>query len=130
MKTLFLVNPKSGRGKPAKRWPEIRDGFRAESWTFDVAFTESRGHATLLARSALMEGFELIVAVGGDGTVDEVVNGMMADGKAVNPAASLGIIPCGTGNDLARMLGLPRETLRASRHLARSNQTRLIRSEE
>ena len=126
MKTLFIVNPKSGGGKPARRWPETREVFRAENWTFEVAFTESRGHATQLTRVALKDGFEAIVAVGGDGTVYEVVNGMMADGKAVNPAASLGIIPCGTGNDLARMLGLPRETLAAALHLARSNQSRLI----
>ena len=57
MKTLFIVNPKSGGGKPARRWPEIREIFRAEDWTFEVAFTESRGHATLLTRSALKDGF-------------------------------------------------------------------------
>ena len=65
-------------------------------------------------------------AVGGDGLVNEVVNGMFTDGNAVNPQASLGIVPCGTGNDLARMLGLPRETLAAARHLARSQRTRVL----
>ena len=79
-----------------------------------------------MARQALSDGFEWIVAVGGDGVVNEVVNGLMANGKAVRPQAALGIIPCGTGNDLARMLGLPRDTLATARHLAQSKQSRLI----
>ena len=116
MKTLFIVNPKSGRGKPGRLWPQISDVFRTQDWRFDVAFTEGRGHGKTLARQALQDGSELIIAVGGDGVVNEVVNGMMADGKAVNPRATLGIIPCGRGNDLARMLGSPRETLAAARH--------------
>jgi len=93
--------------------------------SFEVVFTQGRGHGIALARRAVTDGVDLIVAVGGDGTVCEVVNGMMAGGE-VKPAITLGIIPCGTGNDLARMLGLPRETLAAARHLARSNQSRLI----
>jgi YegS/Rv2252/BmrU family lipid kinase len=126
MKTMFLVNPRSGRGAAGARWPLIREIFQAENRTFDVAFTQSRGHGAALARAALQDGFELMVAVGGDGTVHEVINGMMADGRAVHPQASLGIIPCGTGNDLARMLELPRKSLAAARHLARSSQSRLI----
>ncbi len=126
MKTFFIVNPRSGRGKPGRLWPQISEVFRAQDRTFEVAFTERRGHGKALARQALQDGFELIVAVGGDGVVNEVVNGMMADGKAVNPQATLGIVPCGSGNDLARMLGLPRETLAAARHLAQSSQSRLI----
>ena len=126
MKTMFLVNPRSGRGAAGAQWPRIRDIFQAENRAFDIAFTQRRGHGAALARAALQDGFELIVAVGGDGTVHEVVNGMLADGRAVNPQASLGIIPCGTGNDLARMLELPRQALAAARHLARTSQSRLI----
>jgi YegS/Rv2252/BmrU family lipid kinase len=59
--------------------------------------------------------------------INEVVNGLLTAG---NPEARLGIIPCGTGNDLARMLGLPRETFAAAEHLARSNQTRMIDAAE
>lgn len=67
------------------------------------------------------------MAVGGDGLVNEVVNGLLA---AKNPAARLGIVPCGTGNDLARMLGLPRDAFAAAQHLARSSQTRMIDAAE
>ena len=126
MKTLFLVNPKSGRGKPARLWPQISEVFRAQNRSVEVAFTEHRGHGQTLARQALHDGFELIVAVGGDGLVSEVVNGMLAEGKDVNSRPVLGIIPCGSGNDLARMLGLPGETLAAARHLAQSHRSRLI----
>lgn len=126
VKTIFIVNPRSGRGKPAKLWPQISEAFRAQHRSFAVAFTEGRGHAQTLARQALQDGFDLVMAVGGDGVVNEVVNGMMADGKVVSAQAALGIIPCGSGNDLARMLGLPRETLAAARHLARSDRSKLI----
>ena len=126
MKALFIVNPKSGRGKPAECWPRIAEIFRNENQPFDVAFTQHRGHAATLARDARRVGAGLVVAVGGDGVVNEVVNGLCADGDTGSSTTSLGIIPCGTGNALARMLGLPRETLAAARHLALSRQTRTI----
>lgn len=125
-KTLFIINPKSGRGKPAKCWPLIAGIFREANWNFDAAFTEHRGHALTLARKAAENGVGAIFSVGGDGTVHEIVNGLFNDGKAINPQLSLGILPCGTGNDLARLLGLPRETLAAARHLAASTRSRLI----
>ena len=68
-----------------------------------------------------------VIAVGGDGLVSEVVNGLLA---AQNQKARLGIIPCGTGNDLARMLGLPRDIFAAAQHLTRSKQTRMIDAAE
>lgn len=127
MKTFFVINPKSGRGKPAQCWPRLREIFSAAKWNFSVAFTESRGHAVTLARDAVQNGFERIVAVGGDGSVNEVVNGLLS---APNSQARLGILPCGTGNDLARMLGLPRDTFAAAQHLAHSKKTRMIDAAE
>lgn len=125
-KAHFIINPTSGRGKPAKCWPRIQEIFRAENWEFDATFTQRPGEASEIARQAAKNGFELIVPVGGDGTIHEVVNGLFADGKAINPQATLGLIPSGTGNDLARVLGLPRETLAAARHLATSKRSRAI----
>lgn len=127
MKTLFIVNPKSGRGKPAQCWPRLKEIFSATNCNFSVAFTESRGHAIALSRSAIHNGVEQLIAVGGDGLVNEVVNGLLS---AKNPETRLGIIPCGTGNDLARMLRLPRDTFAAAQHLARSKQTRVIDAAE
>ncbi len=107
-----------------KRWPRIEERLRALNFPFEAVFTERRGHATLLARAALDAGFDLIVAVGGDGTVNEVLNGLVVDGKAIQPAAALGIITSGTGGDFARTAGLPRDMLAAAEHLARATGTR------
>ncbi len=135
MKTLLIVNPTAARGKMHKRWPQIQAVLQAEHFPFEVAFTERRGHATALARTAVDTGCELIVAAGGDGTLNEVVNGMLSsplknagplNGQPVNPAAILGVIPSGTGSDFVRSAGLPHDTLAAAKHLAHAAGTRPI----
>ncbi len=126
MKTLLIVNPMSARGKMRKRWPEIQAVLQAERFPHEVAFTERRGHGIALARAAVEGGIELVVAVGGDGTLNEVVNGMFVDGKPLNPAAILGVIPSGTGSDFVRTVGLPRDALVAARRLAHASGTRPI----
>lgn len=72
----------------------------------EVRRTERRGHASRIAGEAVREGFDAVVAAGGDGTVHEVVNGLLAEAGA-GPVPRLGIVPLGTGNDLARSLGIP-----------------------
>ncbi len=126
MKTQLIVNPMSARGKMQKRWPQIQAVLQAEHFPYEVAFTERRGHAIALARAAVEAGFELVVAVGGDGTLNEVVNGMFVDGRPLNPAVLLGVIPSGTGSDFVRTVGLPHEALAAARQLAHATGTRAI----
>ena len=115
----LIVNPEAANGAVGKNWPRIRDFLQAEGARFDAALTEKPGHATQLARQALDDGYRTIVAVGGDGTVNEVINGLVVEGS-VDPEATLGIIPWGTGADFARMLGIPRDYMEACRHLLRS----------
>lgn len=127
MKTKLIVNPASARGAQsvAARFPQIESTLRAEDFPFDAVLTERRGHATELARAALDAGYDLIVAVGGDGTLNEVVNGMVTqDGTARNPNAVLGVISSGTGSDFVRTAGIPREMIAAAKRLARAAQTR------
>ena len=125
MPTKLIVNPASARGKMRERWRAIGATLRAENFAFDYVFTERQGHAIELTRAALDAGCDLVVAVGGDGTLNEVVNGMVTqDGKAINSNAALGVIPSGTGGDFARTAGIPRDPLAAARHLARATQTR------
>ena len=96
----------------ASSWPDITDGLRKPGVSFDFAFTNGPGDATWLAEDALRRGVTTVVAVGGDGTAHEVVNGFFErDPDAVipiNPDARFGLIPCGTGGDLARALELGR----------------------
>ena len=125
MKTELIVNPTSARGTMQKRWHEVQATLRAEGFEYQAVFTERAGHATELAHAALDAGFDLIVAVGGDGTTYEVVNGMLgADGKAINPNAALGIITNGTGADFVRSSGITREMLASAKQLAHATTTR------
>lgn len=116
METKLIVNPVAGGGTVGRRWPRIRRLLEREGLKFDASLTEGVGHATELARQALEAGYRTVVALGGDGTVNEVVNGLMAAGAA-DPQVTLGIIPGERGNDLARTLGIPFGYVEACRRL-------------
>jgi len=114
----LIVNPVAANGAVGRNWPHIRDFLQAEGAEFDAVLTEEPGHATRLARQALDDGYRTIVAVGGDGTVNEVLNGLVVEGT-VDPEVALGIIPWGTGADFTRSLGIPRDYMEAGRKLLR-----------
>ena len=122
--TVVIVNPKSQGGRLGKRWPELADTLQRQ-FPFDDVHTQRAGHATELVREALRGGAERIVAIGGDGTVNEVVNGFFEDGKPIAPHASFALIPFGTGGDFRRTLGIPVETLDAAKLIA-ANHVRAI----
>ena len=102
-KTFIIVNPAAARGKTRTRWAQLEGVLRAAGIHFDSALTQAPGHATELAAQAEQQGYDMVACMGGDGTLNEVVNGLMA--SAAPPA--LAIIPCGTGSDFARALKLP-----------------------
>lgn len=105
MRTFFVVNPRSANGRTGKRWLEINAKIaRALSGTAH-AFTQRPMDAAALTARALKEGYRCIVAVGGDGTINEVVNGFFEDRKLLSPGACLGVIPQGTGGDFRRTFG-------------------------
>ena len=105
---LIIVNPRSADGRTGRRWAEIERGLRARIPAFDLAFTERPGHATDIAREATAR-YDRIALVGGDGTLNEVVNGLIADDRPLRPDLALGIIPRGTGGDFVRSVGIPRD---------------------
>jgi YegS/Rv2252/BmrU family lipid kinase len=107
LKTKVIVNPESNRGRTRKRWAEIRDGLRHFVREFKVEFTEKPLHATDIAREAIKDGTELVIGVGGDGTMNEIANGFYEDRRIINPEATLGLVPSGTGCDLVRSLNIP-----------------------
>ncbi len=101
-----IVNPAAHKGGAAKRWLAIEAELSARLGSFKPRFTQAPGHATELARGALAEGARRIVAVGGDGTVNEVLNGLLdSSGRLTASDAVLSPIPAGTANELCRALG-------------------------
>ena len=101
---VFLVNPASGAGSTGRRWPEIAHRAAGAGLAGDTVFSERPGHLTELAREAAGRGARLLVVVGGDGSVNEVVNGI---GELDDPP-ELAIIPRGTGWDFVRTFSIPR----------------------
>lgn len=98
---FYVINPISG-GKNKKDFPQIlKKNLDISKIEYDFAFTESRHHATELARQAVANGFEFVVAVGGDGTVNETAQAL------IGTSAVLGIVPMGSGNGLSRHLSIP-----------------------
>lgn len=106
MKTFVIVNPASSGGATRKHWSVMREKLSLALPEFDWAYTESRGHAPLLTKKALMAGYDRIIAVGGDGTVNEVINGFFQGDNLIFPEAVLGVLDAGTGGDFRRNIGL------------------------
>jgi diacylglycerol kinase (ATP) len=107
-KTKVIVNPIASGGKAGGLWPQLQELLVRGGLQFDAELTQRRGHATQIARTALDAGFRNFVSLGGDGTVNEIVNGLIVDGQP-NPDATLSIIPSGTGSDFVRILGISRD---------------------
>jgi len=124
-RTVLVVNPKSQGGRLGKRWTEIADTI-GRAFPFDEAITEGPGDATRLAREALRGGAERVVAIGGDGTINEVVNGFFDDqGKAIAPEASFAVIPYGTGGDFRRTVEMPTELAAAAKVIAANHRRKI-----
>ncbi|HEY2074513.1 MAG TPA: diacylglycerol kinase family protein [Gaiellaceae bacterium] len=104
MSTVFLVNPASDNGATGKRWPELAHRASVLGLHGETLLSERPGHLIELAERAARDGAELVVAVGGDGTLNETVNGLM---KAGGGGPELATIPLGTGMDFVRTYGIP-----------------------
>ena len=113
-KVLFIINKFSGTGYQSQLEGRILDACRDANVECTIEFTQGPRHATELARSGTREDFNLIVAVGGDGTMNEVAQGL------VNSPVAMGIIPRGSGNGLARHLGTPLHVEKAAQMLFQS----------
>lgn len=109
MRTLFIVNPAAGHGRAGARWEKARTLAQRIYPDLELARTEKPGHGRELARAATAAGAELIVAVGGDGTVGEVIDGYLAVSESVRRNTILTTFPAGSGCDFANHMGIPRE---------------------
>jgi len=117
-RTIMIVNPSSANRSTGRKWPGTRKiietAFRER---FDVVFTEAPLHAIELTRNHLQRGYEMVVAVGGDGLINEVVNGFFEAGQNLFPRAVLGILSVGSGSDFIKTLGWNRDVFRGARRL-------------
>lgn len=118
---LVIVNPKSAAGSTREKWSAIASDLRSHFGAFQAAFTRSPGDGIRIASRAAGEGRDLIIACGGDGTINEVANGILMSGRDVE----LGIFPSGTGGDFRRTIGMPLSPREAARAL-RTGRTRKI----
>lgn len=123
LRTMFVVNPTAAAGATRSRWQVIEAEARRHLNDYEVVMTRHGGHATTLTRGALQAGFQQVVAVGGDGTINEVVNGFFAEGEPIAPQAVFAIIAQGTGCDFVKTLypddDLPRACARLAGHATR-----------
>lgn len=122
---LVIVNPVAGRGAGQRLAPAAVQMLHQHGLSFDVVYTERPGHAVELARRAAASGYQTVVALGGDGTSNEVLNGLLQAQEAGQGDAAFGALCVGTGNDLAYGVGIPLELKAGCAALARG-RTRMI----
>jgi len=115
---MLIVNPKSANGTVGRNWTkidkEIGRGLKTE---YDVRFTERQGHATSIAQQSIKDGYNLLVAVGGDGTINEVVNGFFDEDRCLNASAVLAVMSIGTGSDFVKTLEFPTSPLECAERI-------------
>ncbi len=120
MKFVFIVNPKAGGLAAARRRRRLLDALTSSELEFVIKLTEHRHHALELARAAADEG-SAAIAVGGDGTAHEVASGVIESGRGT----PFGVLPCGTGNDFAKMLVLPESPVKTADFLTKGSVERV-----
>lgn len=122
-RVFVILNPAAGRGRARRAWRTVEPALLDAGMAFEMAVEERPQLAIGLAADAARRGVDVIAAVGGDGTVHEVVNGILTSGAEPRPA--LAIIPGGTGNDFARGVGIPKDPLAAGRLLLDGTRRRI-----
>ena len=123
---LIIANPQSAGGALGRRWDDISGTLTGILGPLDHRFTTGPGDGARQSRRALTEGRELVVAMGGDGTISEVADGFFDEqGEPVNDDAALGVLPFGTGGDFIRTVRLPRKLEDAARQLAAGRRRRI-----
>ena len=111
---LIIVNPNAGAGKCRKDWPVIEKILKLKNFRYQAVFTERKFHAIILTRNLIQKGFSKIIVAGVDGTLNEVIIGIFAQKICETSDITIGMIPVGTGNDWARMFGIPSDYSKAA----------------
>jgi len=115
----IIVNPVAGSGKPLRKLDELRHYLNLANLDYDVEFTHEPLEAVNLAQKDVHDGYDVVAAFGGDGTINEVVNGL------IGSDVTLGVIPCGSGNDFARSLNISKN-IKAAVDVLKKGKTKFI----
>ncbi len=107
MKWFFIVNPNAGSRKGTRDWPKILKLIKDSGIPYEAVFSTHRGHAIDLTLHCIKQGFRRIAVVGGDGSLNEVLNGIFSQNDVPKNEILVGMIPVGTGNDWCRMFNIP-----------------------
>ena len=110
---FVIVNPVSGRGRGGRDWPRIVEMLDQAGISYTFNFSPARYEAIDLAESVVRMGYRKIIAVGGDGTMHEVLNGLWRQKDVPLEQLTVGVIPVGTGNDWVRHVGIPHDYKKA-----------------
>ena len=122
MQTFVILNPQAGGGRAGAIWPQIRTQLENSIGKFAFSQTGAPEDATHLARKAISDGAELIISVGGDGTSNEVANGFFTSDGRISRKCALALVPCGTGSDFCRTLGLASDPAAAISEISQHNE--------
>lgn len=96
---FVIINPTSGNGSSKEKWPEIHKLLITYKFEFEFTFTQYENHSIEIVQNAINQGFNQIICIGGDGTLHNIVNGVMLQNKMPSNQIHIGVIPIGTGND-------------------------------
>jgi diacylglycerol kinase (ATP) len=124
IKPLLIYNPAAGKGGAGKKLLQVQALLQERQFEYDLVLTEGVGHAQVLALQAAEEGRALVIAAGGDGTMNEVINGLMAYSPTSSRPA-LGVLPVGRGNDFSFGVGIPQEISAACDNLLQAKRLRI-----
>ena len=120
-KWFVIINPISGNGKSKKKWPQIKRELETVGFNFEFAFTEYSKHSSLLLTTALDKGITNIICIGGDGTLHNIVNGIMNQKTNPTHKITVGMIPIGTGNDWVKTHNIPNKFVDAIKLIQQGN---------
>lgn len=108
MKSAIIVNPSSGNGRTVKRWRDVRDEVRSRLGGLEEFVTSTITDATRFAKQIVAQDYELLIIAGGDGTINEVVNGLFSDeNRIINDHLKVGVLSSGSGCDYIKSIGVP-----------------------
>ena len=122
LKTWFvIINLTSGNGSCKRKWSLVKKLLKDYSFNFNHAFTEHANHSTTIVQNAIEKGFRNIICVGGDGTLHNIVNGIMLQNNVSTATIKVGIIPVGTGNDWVKTHNIPKDIKKAIQLIKNGN---------